>query len=87
MSMQSMKESSILQYVNNVDLKNDLSIKKIKQDLLNILGETPGIEINYQKDAFLNELTGEAQEVKKLNSIKITFTDLDNNFKTVEYLL
>lgn len=85
--MKSMKENAIQEYILSVDFNEDWSVKIIKRDLKRILGEEPAIDINYQKDAMINEITGEAKEVKKLHSISIVFTDLDDDFKRVEYLV
>lgn len=83
----SMREHMISQYITNVDFKGDWSLKSIKEGLSTLLNEYPAIEVVYEKDAFLNEVTGKAQEFKKLKSIKVTFSDSDDKFKTVEYLL
>jgi hypothetical protein len=85
--MKSIKESSISNVITSINFKDDWSLRNIKEQLYNVLGEQPAVEAIYQKDAFLNEVTGKAQEIKKLKSIKVTFTDLDEKIKTVEYLL
>ena len=51
------------------------------------LGEEPGIDIVYKKDVILNEFLGEAEEVKKVERIAIVFTDLDDKFKKLEFLI
>jgi hypothetical protein len=51
------------------------------------LGEEPGIDIIYKKDVILNEFIGEAEEISKVERISIVFTDLDDKFKKVEFLI
>ena len=51
------------------------------------MGEEPGILLSYKKDVLVNEIKGESIEVKKPESISITFMDLDDTFKTLEFLL
>ena len=86
--MSSMKEIAIREYVSNIDFKNDdWKLPKIKEDMRKFLGEEPGIDIIYKKDVILNEFLGEAEEVKKVERIAIVFTDLDDKFKKLEFLI
>lgn len=85
--MKSMKENSIQNYIMEVDFDGDWSVDMIKYNIQQMTGEVPGIKVNYQKDVLINEIKGEATEYKKLNSIEIIFTDLDDKIKRVEYLL
>jgi hypothetical protein len=86
--MVSMKEISIREYVSNIDFnREDWSLSKIKEDMRRFLGEEPGIDIIYKKDVILNEILSEAQEISKVDRISIVFTDLDDKFKKVEFLI
>lgn len=86
--MASMKEISIREYISNIDFnREDWSLSKIKKDMRKFLGEEPGIDIIYKKDVILNEILSEAQEISKVNRISIVFTDLDDKFKKVEFLI
>jgi len=86
--MNSMKEDSIRKYISSIDFNvDDWKISKIKEDLRKFLGEEPGIDILYKKDVILNEVLGEAMEIKKIEKISIVFTDLDDKFKKVEFLI
>lgn len=86
--MGSMKEESIRNYVASIDFnRDDWRLSKIKEDLRRFLGEEPGIDIIYKKDVILNEFLGEAEEIKKVERISIVFTDLDDKFKKVEFLV
>lgn len=86
--MTSMKEISIREYISNIDFnREDWSLSKIKEDMRRFLGEEPGIDILYKKDVFINEILGEAQEISKVDRISIVFTDLDDKFKKVEFLI
>lgn len=85
--MKSMKEDSIQKFIMDIDFDGDWSVNNIKESIKRMTGEVPGIKINYEKDVIINEIKGEATEVKKLSSIEIVFTDLDDKIKRVEYLL
>ena len=83
-----MKEISIREYISNVDFnREDWSLSKIKEDMRRFLGEEPGIDVVYKKDVIINEILSEAQEISKVDRISIVFTDLDDKFKKVEFLI
>ena len=84
----SMKEIAIREYISKIDFKNDdWSINKIKEDMRRFLGEEPGIDIIYKKDIMLNEVTGKAHEIKNIDKIQIVFTDTDDRFKKLEFII
>ena len=84
----SMKEMAIREYISKIDFKNDdWSINKIKEDMRRFLGEEPGLDIIYKKDIMLNEVTGKAQEIKNIDKIQIVFTDTDDRFKKLEFII
>jgi len=84
----SMKSDSIKKYLSNIDFKREnWSLSDIKRDMRVFLGEEPGIDIIYKKDVILNEVKGEAEEIKKVEKISIVFTDLDDKFKKLEFLI
>ena len=84
----SMKSDAIRSYLINIDFKRDnWSLSDIKKDMRTFLGEEPGIDIIYKKDVILNEVRGEAEEIKKVEKISIVFTDLDDKFKKLEFLI
>jgi hypothetical protein len=84
----SMKANLIREYLIKVDFnRDDWSLSRIKQDMRTFLGEEPGIDIIYKKDVILNEVKGEAEEIKKVERIAIVFTDLDDKFKKLEFLI
>jgi len=86
--MGSMRENIISDYVlNKVDFTNEWSVKSIKADLKKMLGEEPAFKVNYEKDVMLNEVTGESKEIKKIKSVNIIFTDDDDKYKNVEFLV
>jgi hypothetical protein len=51
------------------------------------LGEEPGIDVVYKKDVILNEFKGESTEVLKVEKIQIIFTDLDDKYKKLEFII
>jgi hypothetical protein len=86
--MASMKEISIREYISNVNFnREDWSLAKIKEDMRRFLGEEPGIDVIYKKDVIINEILSEAQEISKVDRISIVFTDLDDKFRKVEFLI
>jgi hypothetical protein len=86
--MSSMKEIAIRDYVSHIDFKSDnWGLSKIKEDMRRFLGEEPGIDIIYKKDVMINEVTGKAQEFKDIDRMQIVFTDVDDKFKKLEFII
>jgi hypothetical protein len=86
--MSSMKEMAIREYISKIDFKNDdWKISKIKEDMRRFLGEEPGLDIIYKKDVMVNEFTGESKEFLDINKIQIVFTDTDDKFKSIIFIL
>lgn len=86
--MSSMKEIAIRDYISKIDFKNDdWKLSKIKEDMRRFLGEEPGIDIIYKKDVMVNEFTGESKEFKDLDKIFIVYTDTDDKYKKIEFIL
>ena len=83
-----MKEHSIREYISKIDFKSeDWKLSKIKEDLRRFLGEEPGIDIVYKKDVMINEFTGDAREFKDIDKVCIVFTDTDDRFKKLEFIV
>ena len=86
--MGSMKEESIRNYILSIDFnRDDWKLPQIKEEMRKFLGEEPGIDIIYKKDVIINEILGEAKEFKKIEKIEIVFTDLDDKFKKLQFLI
>jgi hypothetical protein len=86
--MASMKEISIREYISKIDFKrDDWKLSEIKEHMRRFLGEEPGVDILYKKDVMINELRGEAEEIKAVQKVSIVFTDLDDKFKKIEFLI
>jgi hypothetical protein len=86
--MSSMKEMAIREYISQIDFKkDDWKLSKIKEDMRRFLGEEPGIDIIYKKDVMINEVTGNAQEIKDIDKVQIIFFDTDERFKKLEFLI
>lgn len=86
--MGSMKEESIRNYILSIDFsRDDWKLPQIKEEMRRFLGEEPGIDIIYKKDVIINEILGEAKEFKKIEKIEIVFTDLDDRFKKLQFLI
>ncbi len=86
--MNSMKETAIRDYMSNIDFKSDKwGLSKIKEDMRKFLGEEPGIDIIYKKDVMVNEVSGESKEFVGVDKIHVVFTDTDEKFKKIEFLV
>jgi hypothetical protein len=86
--MNSLKEMSIREYISKIDFRrDDWKLSQIKEDMRRFLGEEPGIDIIYKKDVMVNEVTGKAQEFKDIDKIQIIFTDTDERFKKLEFII
>ena len=83
-----MKELSIREYLSKIDFnRDDWKISQMQKDMRMFLGEEPAIDIQYKKDVMINEILGEAQEIKKIEKISIVFTDLDDKFNKLEFII
>jgi hypothetical protein len=85
--MNSLKEVAIRDYVSNIDFTGDWSLSKIKEDMRKFLGEEPGIDIIYKKDVMVNEVTGDAKEFSGVNKVQIVFTDTNDKFRKLEFIV
>lgn len=83
-----MKELAIREYISNIDFKrDDWKLSQIKEGMRRFLGEEPGVDIEYKKDVMINELKGEAEEIKSINKVSVVFLDLDDKFKKLEFYI
>lgn len=86
--MSSMKEMAIRDYISKIDFKNDdWKISELKENMRRFLGEEPGIDVIYKKDVMINEVSGESKEFVDVDKIQIIFTDTDDKFKKLEFLV
>lgn len=86
--MGSMKEIALRDYISKIDFQHgDWGLNQMKVEMRSFLGEEPAIDIIYEKDVMISEVTGEAKEFKKISKISIVFTDLDDKFKKLEFLV
>jgi len=86
--MASMKEMAIPEYLSKIDFnRDDWKLSQIQKDMRMFLGEEPAIDILYKKDVLINEILGEAQEIKKIDKISIVFTDLNDKFNKLEFII
>lgn len=88
--MSSIKEMAIKQYISNIDFNSDdWKLSKIKEDMRKFLGEEPGVDIIYRNDIVISEVFGKesSKEVKTIEKISIVFTDLDDKYKKIDFLV
>lgn len=86
--MNSIKEMAIRDYISKINFKtDDWGVSQIEEDMRRFLGEVPGIDITYKKDVMINEFTGEAKEFKDIDKISIVFTDLNDKYKKIEFII
>jgi hypothetical protein len=83
----SLKEQAIRDYISKVNFKTDWNYAKIEEDMRRFLGERPFLDVKWKKDVMLNEVSGEAKEIKALEKISVIFTDLDEKQKKIEILI
>lgn len=83
----SLKEQAIRDYISKVNFKTDWSYTKIEEEMGKFLGERPFLDVKWKKDVMLNEVSGEAKEIKALEKISVIFTDTDDRIKKVEILI
>jgi len=69
-------KNEISEYLSTYN-KNNISISKIKEDLKNIIGFTPAVNVTWSKNEVLNEKTN-LKEIKEEAS-KITISFVDNS--------
>lgn len=78
-----MKEKLIIDYISKINFKKPWNYNEIEEGMRKMIGERPHMNVNYIKDVMLNEVSGEAKEVKRLASITVIFQEVDNKFKKV----
>ena len=79
-----MKEKLIRDYIAKINFKKEWNYKIIEEDMRRLLGERPSIEAIYVKDVMLNEVTGDAKEIKRLEKISVTFTETTDKYKQID---
>ena len=70
--------------------ENSISVSRIKNDLQQILGEKPGIELKYKTDSMIVEGGQRVRNKGKLESITIfyTYEDMDGpHFDRISYII
>lgn len=86
--MQSLKELAIREYLSKINWKTDnWSYSRIEEDMRKFLGERPSLDIQYQKDVMVNEVSGESKEIEKLVKVSVVYTDTDDKIKKFEIVL
>jgi hypothetical protein len=83
---QSMKETLLHDYFGKINLRDPgLNLNRIEEDLVKLLGERPSVNPTWVKDVMLSEDRKNAREIKRLDSISVVFTDLDEKIKKIEF--
>jgi hypothetical protein len=86
--MYSLKENAIRQYISQIDWKRDnWSYQRIEEDMKKFLGERPTLDVQYQKDVMVNEVSGESKEFSRLTKVNVIFTDTDDKIKKLEIIV
>ena len=83
----SLKEQAIRDYIAKINFKQDWNYKVIEENMRKFLGERPFLDVSYKKDVMLNEVSGEAKEIKILEKISVIFTDTDDQIKQITIIL
>lgn len=85
--MYSLKETSIRQYISQIDWKTNWNYQVIEEEMRRFLGERPSLDIRWKKDVMVNEFTGESKEISKIEKICVIFTDTDDKIKKLEFII
>lgn len=85
--MYSLKETSIRQYISQIDWKTNWNYQVIEEEMRRFLGERPSLDVRWKKDVMVNEFTGESKEINKIEKICVVFTDLDDKIKKLEFII
>lgn len=86
--MYSLKEIAIREYISKIDWKRDnWSYQRIEEDMKKFLGERPTLDVKYQKDVMVNEVSGESKEFNRLESIGVIYTDTDDRIKKLQIVI
>jgi len=86
--MYSLKEIAIREYISKIDWKRDnWSYQRIEEDMKKFLGERPTLDVKYQKDVMVNEVSGESKEFNRLESISVIYTDTDDRIKSLTIMI
>jgi len=88
--IKNVKEKQINDYISTIDLdEENIDITKIKEELGIILGEKPGVELDYDVETMVLENGKGTKRIQKLESINIYYS-YDNgenvSFGTLKYL-
>ena len=86
-----LKEKQINDYISNLILEEEsIDVDKMKNDLSIILGEKPGIELEYKSENMILEDGKEKIRKEKLETVNVYFSYIDENndlrFSTLTYL-
>jgi len=86
--MYSLKEIAIREYISKIDWKRDnWSYQRIEEDMKRFLGERPTLDVQYQKDVMVNEVSGESKEFNKLTKVSVIYTDTDDRIKSLTIMI
>ena len=86
--MYSLKETAIRNYISQIDFKRDnWSYQRLEEDMKRFLGERPSLDVKYQKDVMINEVSGEAKEFSRLEKISVISTDTDDKIKKIDVMI
>ena len=86
--MYSLKETAIREYISKIDWKRDnWSYQVIEEDMKRFLGERPTLDVQYQKDVMVNEVSGESKEFNRLTKISVIYTDTDDRIKSLTIMI
>jgi len=88
--IKNLKEKKINDYISNILLSEEsIDVDKMRNELGMILGEKPGIDLEYKTESLIVEDGKKTIRKEKLESINIYYTYEDNDilkFDTLKYL-
>jgi len=86
--IQSLKEIAIREYISKINWRKDnWDYQTIEEQMRKFLGERPSLDVKYQKDVMVNEISGESKEFNKLVKVSVVFTDTDEHIKRISIII
>ena len=67
--------------------KETTGLINVSKKIWKSLGERPTLDVKYQKDVMVNEVSGESKEFNRLESISVIYTDTDDRIKKLQIVI
>ena len=68
------KKKAINDYMSQIIDYNNIDIDQIKEDIQKLIGEKPGVQLNYKQEQLITEDGSKPKRTEKLESINVIFS-------------